>query len=166
MVEKSLTDGLVLVKEAASGDLSASVDDLAGWTDLSTKALTYNITDSRANGNIRPHGTNPRSRATAGAVTGTISMAFLRDSGGAVDPEATLEAIHKTHGRLQFAIQDDRSELGAPPTPAATAGNPQYASSAIINSVDYFGVADGNGGTAAVVSVTADLDRDFARYVA
>ena len=37
--------------------------------------------------------------------------------------------------------------------------NPQYTGSAIINSVDYFGVADGNGNTAAVVSVTADLDR-------
>ena len=170
MVEKSLIDGLVLVKEAASGDLSASVDALAGWTDLSTKALTYNITDSRANGNIRPHGTNPRSRATAGAVTGTISMAFLRDSGGTVDPEATLEGIHKTHGRLQFVIQDDRSDLianaGDPVIPDATAVNPQYVSSAIINSIDYFGVADGAGGTAAVVSVSADLDRDFARYVA
>ena len=85
MVEKALIDGLVLVKEAASGDLSAEVDGLAGWTDLSTKALTYNITDSRANGNIRIRmEPTPDQRATAGAVTGTISMAFLRDSGGTV----------------------------------------------------------------------------------
>ena len=165
MVEKALNDGLLLIKEAATGDITAEVVDTAGWTDLSPKALTYNIADTRANGSIRPHGTNPRSRVTAGAVTGTINITCLRDSGGTPDPEAVFEGIHKTHGRLQLAIQDDRSDLGDPPTPSASDTNPQYTSSAVINSIDYFGVADGNGGTAAVVSVTADLDRDFARRV-
>ena len=169
MVEKALVDGMVLVKSAETGDIAAAVTAVATWIDLSTKALTYNIADTRANSSTRPHGTNPRSRVTAGAVTGTISMTFLRDSNsGGVNPEAVLEAIHKSHGRMQFAIQDDRSELleadGTLMTAEASDTNPQYASSAIISSVDYFGVADGNGGTAAVVSVTADLDRDFARY--
>ena len=165
MVEKALVDGLLLIKEAAAGDITAEVTATATWTDLSSKALTYNIADTRANGATRPHGTNPRVRVSAGAVSGTINITCLRDSGGAIDPEATFEAIHKTHGRLQFAIQDDRSDLGDPVMPSASDANPQYTSSAVISSIDYFGVADGNGNTAAVVSVTADLDRDFARRV-
>ena len=168
MVEKALIDGLLLIKEAETGDLTADVTDAdPPWVDLSSKALTYNIVDTRANGSNRPHGANPRVRVSAGAVSGTINITCLRDSGGTPDPEATFEGIHKTHGRMQFAIQDDRSELvsGADIVPDPSAANPQYTSSAVINSIDYFGVADGNGNTAAVVSVTADLDRDFARRV-
>ena len=102
-------------------------------------------------------------------VTGTINITCLRDSGGAIDPEAVFEGIHKTHGRMQFVIQDDRTLLATGANdavePDPSDANPQYTSSAVISSIDYFGVADGNGGTAAVVSVTADLDRDFARRV-
>ena len=131
--------------------------------------MTYNIADTRANGSNRPHGANPRVRVSAGAVSGTINIACLRDPGGTPDPEAVFEGIHKTHGRLQFAIQDDRTLLATGANdaiePDPSAANPQYTSSAVINSIDYFGVADGNGNTAAVVSVTADLDRDFARRV-
>ena len=89
MVEKSLVDGLLLVKEAATGDIVADVVATTGYTDLSSKALTYNIVDSRANAGIRPHGTNPRQRMTAGSISGTITIACLRDSGGTPDPEAT-----------------------------------------------------------------------------
>ena len=166
MVEKALVDGLLLIQEAAAGDLTAEVMAVGAYTDLSSKALTYNIADTRANGSTRPHGINPRVRVSAGAISGTINITCLRDSGGAIDPEALFEGIHKSHGRFQFVIQDDRSDLGGPPpTPAASDANPQYTSSAVISSIDYFGVADGNGNTAAVVSVTADLDRDFARRV-
>ena len=85
-------------------------------------------------------------------------------------PKQRIEAIHRTHGRLQLVIQDDRSALlnaDDPPivVPEPTDANPQYTSSAIINNIDYFGVADANGNTAAVVAITADLDRDFARRV-
>ena len=38
------------------------------------------------------------------------------------------------------------ANLGDPPRrPLASDANPQYTGSAIINSIDYFGVADGNG---------------------
>ena len=81
MVEKALVDGLLLIKEAATGDLTADVTDAdPPWVDLSSKALTYNIADTRANGSTRPHGANPRVRVSAGAVSGTINITCLRDS--------------------------------------------------------------------------------------
>ena len=166
MVERAITDGLVLLKAAETGDLTTEVTDLAGWTDMSGKALTYNINESRANAGVNPHGTNPRTRQLAGRITGTIAMTFLNDAGGTPDPESFLEAIHSDHGRLQFAIQDDRNALatgaGGVIEPDPSGANPQRTGSAIINSIDYFGTADG---TASVVSVTCDLDRDFARRV-
>ena len=153
MVEKALVDGLLLVKEAETGDLTTEVvaGDYGDYEDLSPKALTYNIADTRANGSTRPHGANPRVRVSAGAVSGTINITCLRDSGGAIDPEAVFEGIHKTHGRMQFVIQDDRTLLATGANdavePDPSDANPQYTSSAVISSIDYFGVADGNGGT-------------------
>ena len=163
MVERAITDGLVLVEAAATGDVTAAVTAVGTYTDLSPKALTYNISESRANATVNPHGAIPRGRVLAGPITGTIAMTFLRDSDGTPDPEALLEGIHSSHGRLHFVIQDDRSDLtvGGNVTPAASDANPQYAGSAMINGIDYFGPADG---TPSVVSVTCDLDRDFARY--
>ena len=95
MVEKALVDGLLLIQEAAAGDLTAEVMAVGAYTDLSSKALTYNIADTRANGSTRPHGINPRVRVSAGAISGTINITCLRDSGGTIDPEALFEGIHK-----------------------------------------------------------------------
>ena len=166
MVERAITDGLVLLKAAPTGDLTAEVTDLAGWTDMSGKALTYNINESRANAGVAPHGSNPRTRRLAGRITGTIAFTFLNDAGGTPDPESFLEAIHSADGRLQYVVQDDRNALatgaGGAIEPDPSDANPQRTGSAIINSIDYFGAADG---TPSVVSVTCDLDRDFARRV-
>ena len=166
MVERAITDGLVLLKAAPTGDLTAEVTTLTGWTDMSPKALTYNINETRGNAGVRPHGANPRTRQLPGAITGTIALTFLNDAGGDPDPESFLEAIHSADGRLQYVIQDDREALATGALgviePVASSGNPQRAGSAIINSIDYFGPGDG---TASIVSVSCDMDRDYARRV-
>ena len=163
MVEKVIVDGLVLVLGAASGDLAAAVDALGMYNDLSTKALTYNIEESGEVATIRPHGTNPRGRSLAVGKSGTISLTFIRDPGGTPDPGMTLGNIWRTASRrFHFAIQDDRSVLGSPVVPLASAGNPQQAGSAVMTSFNPFGEAA--GAEVAVVIVNGILDRDYAEY--
>ena len=165
MVEKVLTDGLILVKAAETGDVTAEVTATTGYTDLSTKALTYNPEETGETASVRPHGRNRRRRVLAGEESGTLGLSFIRDSGGSPDPEATFELIWAAGRRFNFVIQDDRFPLfnsDNPPiiVPAASDANPQYTGSAIITSRTPF-TLDG----VALFNVSADLDRDYARRV-
>ena len=173
MVERVIDDGLVLLNVAATGDISAAVAALTGYTDFSAVALTFNIDESQTNVTVLPHGENRRARVLSGQRTGTITLTFVRNPGGTlngetIDVEAAFETIKAAGGRFQFVIQENRAALFDATTmaiiPAASPANPQYAGSAIFTSINPFGSADGT--TAAVVSVTADLDRDYARYTA
>ena len=174
MAERVINDGLVLLNVAATGDISAAVAALTGYTDFSAVALTFNIDESQTNVTILPHGENRRARVLSGQRSGTLTMTFLRNPSGVgsgnetIDVEAAFETIKAAGGRFQFVIQEDRASLitspAIVPVPAASPANPQYAGSAIFTSINPFGTADGT--TAAVVSVTADLDRDYARYTA
>ena len=82
MVEKVIVDGLVLIK-AKTADLTAAVTGMvpADYKDYSRKALTFDVNQSRAAVEVRPHGTNPMSRQLGGAVNGTLNLTFLRDPG-------------------------------------------------------------------------------------
>ena len=167
MAERVIDDGMVIVQAMATGDLNASVDDAIGsYIDLSEAALTFNIDESQTNVPVRPHGSNRRARILSGQQSGTLAMTFLRNPDGTPDPETTFETIKAGGGRFQFAIQEHRTPLltGASGAlvPAGSTGNPQYAGSAVLTAINPFGAADGS--TAAVVSITADLDRDYARY--
>ena len=165
MVEKVIVDGLVLIK-AKTADVTAAITALTGYVDYSEKALTFDVNQSRAAVEVRPHGTNPMSRQLGGAVNGTINLTFLRDPGGAVDVEKDLQAIFDDDGLITIAIQDDRDALVDATTmaviPAASAANPQYAGGALITSITPFGTAD--GGSAATVLIACNLDRDYKVY--
>ena len=165
MVEKVITDGLVLVKAAATGDIDAEVTAIGTYVDLSEKALTFNPEETGENAQVRPHGPNRRVRVLAGQESGTLALSFVRDSGGTPDPEATFELIWAAGRRFNFVIQEDRTALKAlttpfAVTPAASDANPQYTGSAVITSRTPF-TLDG----VALFNVTADLDRDYARRV-
>ena len=162
MVERVIDDGLVLVRARNQGDISSAVTAVGQYTDLSEKALTFNIEESGETASVRPHGPNRRRRVLAGSEGGTLSLSFVRDSGDAdADPETEFETIWAAGRRFNFVIQENRSGLGDPPVPLATPGNPQYAGSAVITSRTPF-TLDG----VALFNVSADLDRDYARYVA
>ena len=163
MVERVISDGLVLVK-AGAADITAEVVVTTNWENLSSKALTFNIAETGETASVRPHGANRRNRVLAGAESGTLELSFVRDSDGTPDPEAVFEGIWAAGRRFNFVIQEDRLALTVPPavvvTPAASAANPQYTGSAVITSRTPF-TLDG----VALFNVSADLDRDYARRV-
>ena len=166
MAERIIDDGMVIVQAMATGDLTASVDAIGAYVDLSKAAVAFTISESQTNVTVLPHGENRRARVLSGQQSGTLSMTFLRNPAGTPDPEMTFETIKAGGGRFNFAIQEDRAALIAQgdtdPTPDASPANPQYAGSAVLTSLDPFGTADGT--SAASLTVTADLDRDYARY--
>ena len=163
MAEKVIVDGLVLIR-AKIADLTSAVSSAAGYEDYSTKALTFDVNQSRAAVEVRPHGTNPMSRQLGGAVNGTLNITFLRDPGGAVDVEADLQTIFDDDGLITVVIHDDRDALDVAGTitPDASPANPQYAGGALITSITPFGTAD--GGSAATVLIACNLDRDWKVY--
>ena len=164
MVEKVIVDGLVLIK-AKTADLTAAITAVAGYKDYSTKALTFDVNQSRAAVEVRPHGTNPMSRQLGGAVNGTLNLTFLRDPGSVMeDVEADLQAIFDDDGLITVVIHDDRDALDVAGTitPDASPANPQYAGGALITSITPFGTAD--GGSAATVLIACNLDRDWKVY--
>ena len=161
MVERVITDGLVAVK-AGAADITAEVTALTTWEDLSSKALTFNIEETGETASVRPHGTNRRNRVLAGAESGTLALSFVRDSGGAVDPEAVFEVIWAAGRRFNYVIQENRESLldAGDYVGDASDENPQYTGSAVITSRTPF-TLDG----VALFNVSADLDRDYARRV-
>ena len=163
MAEKVIVDGLVLISPKTA-DLTAAVTGAvaAPYIDYSTKALTFDVNQSRAAVEVRPHGTNPMSRQLGGAVNGTLNITFLRDPGGAVDVEKDLQAIFDDDGLITLVIHDDRTALGTPVMLDASPANPQYAGGALITSITPFGTAD--GGSAATVLIACNLDRDWKVY--
>ena len=165
MAEKVIVDGLVLISPKTA-DLTAAVTGAvaAPFIDYSTKALTFDVSQSRAAVEIRPHGTNPMSRQLGGAVNGTINLTFLRDPGGAPDVEKDLQAIFDDDGLITLVIHDDRDALDVAGviTLAVDDDNPQYAGGALITSITPFGTAD--GGSAATVLIACNLDRDWKVY--
>lgn len=164
MAERIITDGLVLVKAAPSGDITAAVTATTGWTDLSEFALTMSLDTARNAVAVNPHGPNPKSRVLPGARTGTMVLTFLRSEGASPDPADFFEGIDDANGRLQFCIQLDRSSLisGGTLTPAASASNPQYVGSAVITALASWG--EGDADSPAAIRVSLDTDKDFARY--
>ena len=137
---------------------------MTGYEDLSAKALTFNIEETGETASVRPHGTNRRNRVLAGAESGTLTLSFVRDSGGAVDPEAVFEVIWAAGRRLNYVIQENRDALATGALgviePVASDENPQYTGSAIVTARTPF-TLDG----VALFNVACDLDRDYARRV-
>ena len=162
MVERVITDGLVLVKAGAADITAEVVTAAAPWVDLSSKALTFNITETGETASVRPHGINRRNRVLAGAESGTLELSFVRDSGGSPDPESAFEDIWAAGRRLNYVIQENRDALDVAGTitPGASDENPQYTGSAIVTSRTPF-TLDG----VALFNVACDLDRDYARRV-
>ena len=70
MVERVITDGLVLIRPRKNGDILAAVSAIGQYEDLSAVALTYDINESQANASVRPHGTNRRARVLPGDTFG------------------------------------------------------------------------------------------------
>ena len=158
MAEYVVSDGRVLVKEAASGDISEAITTNDGYTDMSGVALTMLIETTRNAVSILAHGPNRLARQLPGARAGRFVFTFVRDDGGTIDANAFFSAIDRGSGRFSFGV--NTSKVGS--TLVATVGNPQYAGSAIITRLNYWGAGDGN--SAAVLAIEAVLDRDFGVY--
>lgn len=164
MAARNISDGLLLVKAAATGDVVTKVTALTGWTDLSAAALTMSIDTSRNTNPVTPYGTNNKARVIPGSRAGSMSLTLLRDDGATPDPAKFFEDIDDANGRFSFCVQQDRTAtlVSNAVVPKAAATNPQYAGSAVITALETWG--DGSPDSPAIISITADLDRDYARY--
>ena len=78
MAEYASNDALLLVKAAASGDLTTKVATSAGWTDVSLDLKgNISINGTAASTVIEPAGGNDRGRRIPGAKESTLTVRFV-----------------------------------------------------------------------------------------
>ena len=164
--EYSLDKALVLIRDDNGSDINAEVTSVAGWIDISVEARGSVVLDfSAANQRLTPTGDRAMGRMIAGDGSGTITINKILDKLAADAGARLLERKNLSRNkRFQVCIQPFRDPLtnnAGVVTPAASATNPQWVGSVMMQRHNVWGPG---GQQTAIAQTVGDLDSDWQLY--
>ena len=112
MPEFNFRDALVAVKADTGEELSAAVDDLSTWTDISVETkgqVTMNPTTETAR--LRPRDSRRRGKVVAGDAAGTAAVTFFRASQADTTAEFFDNIEASNTKRFHLLVQPSRAAL-------------------------------------------------------